>query len=151
MFDQYAYFSSIINDTNFPEIKTIARVSGLMGMEEAMEKIRSVNPLILLIEDDADGYLDLEDGNLDNGYHSFSIIDTVKQGDSSDRYRALTACMTAGLKIINQMLTDSREYKNAVYGLDRSRISYQRIGPLLNNTWGYIFTYTIRNERFTLV
>lgn len=151
MFNQFTYFSSIINETAFPEIKTVARVTGLMGMEEIMENLRSITPLMLLIEDDGDGYLDLEDGNFDNGVHTFSIVDLVKLGDSSDRYRALNACMAAGLKVLKKMIADSADFGDPAYGFDRSRINYQRIGPLVNNGWGYMFTYTVRNENFSLL
>jgi hypothetical protein len=149
MFNQYAYLSGIISSV--PEIKSIYRVSGLAGMEEAMQNLRTLTPLLLFSEDDADGYIDLEDGNFDNGFHTFSIVDMVKLGDSADRIRALNACMAAGLKILKRMLTDSRDFGDPVYGFDRSRIEYQRIGPLLNNTYGYMFSYTLRNENFTLL
>lgn len=148
MFNQYTYLNSIL--PKILEIKSISRVTGLMGMEEAMEKIRSLIPLMLFVEDDADGYLDLTDGNLDNGFHSFSIVDQVKPGDSADRQRAMSACMAAGLKVLKQMLADSANFKDPVYGFDRSRINYQMVGPLLNNTYGYMFTYTLRNENFKL-
>jgi hypothetical protein len=82
--------------------------------------------------------------------HSFAILDVVKQGSSPDRVRALNACMAAGLKVLKKMLADSQDFGDACYGFDRSRIDYQRIGPLVRNTWGYLFTYTMRNENFLL-
>jgi hypothetical protein len=150
MFDQYSYFKAIITTKDFPEIKTISRVSGLMGMEEAVENLRTITPLMLLIEDDADGFLDLSHGNLDNGFHTFTIADVVKLADSADRYRALGVCMAAGLKIFKKMIADSENFGDPVYGFDRSRIEYQKVGPLVNNTWGYMYTYTLRNENFKL-
>jgi len=149
MFNQYTYLTGIL--PSFPEIKAIYRVSGLAGMEEAMQNLRTLPSLMLFSEDDADGFLDLEDGNFDNGFHTFSIAGPAKLGDSEDRQRLLNVAMTAGLKIFRRMITDSRDFGNAVYGFDRSRIDYQRIGPLLNNSYGYMFSYTLRNENFSLV
>lgn len=148
MFNQYSYLSGIL--ASFPEIKGIYRVSGLSGMEEAMQNLRTLTPLMLFSEDDADGFLDLEDGNFDNGFHTFSIVDVAKLGDSADRVRALNACMAAALKILKRMIADSKDFGDPVYGFDRSRVDYQRIGPLLNNTYGYMFSYTLRNENFNL-
>ena len=146
MFNEYNYLNSI--KSKIPEIKTISRVTGLAGMEEAMAHLRSLTPLMLFVEDDGDGYLDLSEGNLDHGFHTFSIVDMVKLDDSDDRQRALAACMAAGLKVFKQMIEDSRNFKDPVYGFDRSHITYQMVGPLLNNSYGYMFTYTLKNERF---
>lgn len=149
MFRQFDYFKSIKD--KLPEIKTLGRVTGLMGLEEAMENLRSNQPLMLFAEDDGDGYLSLDDGNFDYGFHTFYIIDTAKLGDSADRRRALDACMAAGLKLLKQMMEDSREYGLPTYGIDWSRVDYQRIGPMFNNGYGYLFTYVLRNERFLLI
>jgi hypothetical protein len=149
MYIQYDYLNSIL--PNFREIGTIARVSGLSGMEEVMEKIRQVKSLVLIVEDDSDGFLDLSRGNFDNSFQSFSVFGISKLGDSSDRNRVLNLCFQTGLKILNQMLADSRDFGDPVYGFDRTRVSYMRIGPLVNNSYGYTFSYTMQNEKFILV
>jgi len=149
MFIQYDYFTAI--SERIPEIKTIGRVTGLMGLDEAMEKLRSNVPIMLFAEDEGDGFLSLERGNFDHGFHSFYIMDFAKLGDSSDRYRALNVCMAAALKILSEMKKDSGDFGSACYGIDWSRIDYQRIGPMFNNAWGYMFTYVLRNENFLLI
>jgi hypothetical protein len=149
MYSQFDYFTAIAPD--FPEIQTIARVTGISGMEEVMENIRQLKTLALLVEDDSDGYLNLEHGNFDFSYHAFSIFDVAKLNDSAERNRAQNTCFTTGLKILRRMLTDSTDFGDPCYGFDRSRISYMRIGPMINNTFGYTFTYTMRNENFNLV
>lgn len=149
MFRQYDYFKTIIHE--FPEIKTVGRVTGLMGLEEAMENQRSQVPLLLMAEDEGSGYLSLDDGNFDYGFHSFFILDQVRLGDSQDRQRALDRCMLTGLKLFRRMMNDSREFGQPCYGLDWTRIDYQRIGPMMNNSHGYMFTYVLRNENFLLV
>jgi hypothetical protein len=132
MFNQYTY------------------LSGMAGMEEAMQNLRTLPSLMIFSEDDGDGFLDLEKGNLDNGFHTFSIGGPAKLGDSNDRQLVLNLAMVTGLKILRRMITDSRDFGDPAYGFDRSRIDYQRIGPLLNNTYGYMFSYTLKNENFSL-
>ena len=148
MFRQYEYFSSIMDQIQ--ELKTLGRVTGLMGLEEAIENQRSLVPLMLMAEDEGSGYLSLDDGNLDYGFHTFYIMDLAKLGDSRDRHRALDACMAAALNLMRKMMLDSREFGQPCYGIDWSRIDYQRIGPMINNSYGYMFTYVLRNENFHL-
>jgi len=83
MFRQFEYFSIIMDQ--IPEVKTLGRVTGLMGLEEAMENQRSLVPLMLMAEDEGSGYLSLDDGNLDYGFHTLYIMDMAKIGDSRDR------------------------------------------------------------------
>jgi hypothetical protein len=148
MFLQYDYFLGLMDD--FPEIKQISRVTGLSGMEEVLENIRSLKLPALIIEDDGEGYLDLTQGNFDNSYHNFTIVDKVKLSDSSERVKILNQCFSIGLKIMKRMMIDSRDFGDPCYGFDHSKINYLRIGPMVNNTYGYTFSYTMRNENFKL-
>ena len=148
MFDQYSYMDSILAD--FPEIKSVERISGLSGMEEVLEKIRTVNPPVLLVEDDGNGFLSLEQGNFDHGFHSFSIVDQAKLNDSSSRLEVQNRCMAIAKKLFLRMLADSTYFGDPCYGFDRSRIDYQRIGPLVNNYYGYMFSYIVSDENFSL-
>ena len=149
MFNQYDYFQS--RQKQVPEINTLSRVTGITGMEEFVQNIRDIKPLILAVEDDADGYLDLSSGNVDHGFHTFMILDIAKLNDSTDRVRALNNCMKAALKLFRIMMEDGKEFGDPCYGFDKSRIDYQRIGPLANNTYGYLFSYILKNENFRLV
>lgn len=148
MFDQYEYFKTILPD--FPEIKSAERISGLSGMEEVLENIRTVNPPVLLVEDDGNGYLSLLNGNFDHGFHSFSIVDKVKLHDSASRKEVQDRCMSYARKIFLRMLADSKNFGDPCYGFDQSRIDYQRIGPLVNNYYGYMFSYLLSDENFSL-
>ncbi len=150
MFNQWEYFKGIVNERDFPDIKTLSRVTGLAGLEEAMENLRSIAPLMLFAEDDADGYLSLEQGNFNNGFHTFSLVDVCRVADSADRHRALSLCMATGLKLFKRMMADGKDFGDPCYGFDRSRIDYQRIGPLVNNSYGYMFSYVVRHENFNL-
>lgn len=148
MFDQYEYFKSILPD--FPEIKSVERISGLSGMEEVLEKIRTVNPPVLLAEDDGNGYLNLQGGNFDHGFHSFSIVDRAGVLNSASRKEVQDRCMSYAKKIFLRMLGDSKNFGDPCYGFDESRIDYQRIGPLINNYYGYMFSYILSDENFSL-
>ncbi|WP_372772095.1 hypothetical protein [Mangrovibacterium sp.] len=148
MFAQYDYFNSIKAD--FPEIKSIERISGLSGMEEVLEKIRTVKPPVLLVEDDGNGYLSFTQGNFDHGFHSFSIVDQASLNDSSSRLQVQANCMGIAKKLFLRMMADGQNFGDACYGFDKGRVDYQRIGPLVNNFYGYMFSYVVSDENFSL-
>lgn len=149
MFDQYTYLDNAKDA--FPEIGAIHRVSGLMNLEETLEQIRSHTDFMLLVEDDDDGYFDLDDGNVDNGFRTFYVVGRTKLNDSADRKLIQAQCKAIALKIFKQIMADAQNFGDAAYGFDRSRIDYRRIGPLINNYHGYSFSYIFVDENFNLV
>lgn len=148
MFDQYEYLVSA--NPSFPEIEAIHRITGLRELEETLEKIRSQKNFMLLVEDDDDGYLKLDQGNVDNGFRSFYVVGRVKLNDSANRKLVQNQCKTIALKIFKKMMADAQNFGDACYGFDRSRIDYQRIGPLVENYHGFSFSYIMVNENFNL-
>ena len=149
MFDQYSYLDDV--KASFPEIGAIHRVSGLMNLEETLEKIRSHTDFMLLVEDDDDGYLQFEHGNVDNGFRTFYVVGRTKLNDSANRKLIQAKCKTIALKIFKKIMADAQNFGDAAYGFDRSRIDYRRIGPLINNYYGYSFSYIFTDENFKLV
>lgn len=152
MFDQYQYFTSLLNldPVPVPEIEAIHRISGLRELEETIEKIRSQKDFMLLVEDDDDGYLKLEHGNVDNGFRTFYVVGRAKLNDSASRKLVQNQCKTIALKIFKQMMADAQNFGDPCYGFDRSRIDYQRVGPLVENYHGFSFSYIMVNENFNL-
>lgn len=148
MFDQYTYLVNA--NPSFPEIEAIHRITGLRELEETLEKIRSQKDFILLVEDDDDGYLNLGHGNVDNGFRSFYVVGRVKLNDSANRKLVQNQCKTIALKIFNRMMADAQNFGDVCYGFDRSRIDYQRVGPLVENYHGFSFSYIMVNENFKL-
>lgn len=149
MFDQYAYFDTV--KAAFPEVEALHRITGLRELEETLEQIRNHKDFMMLVEDDDDGYLSFEEGNSDSGFRTFYIVGRVKLNDSANRKLIQNQCKTIALKVFKNMMADAQNFGDAAYGFDRSRIDYRRIGPLINNYYGYSFSYMITNENFNLV
>lgn len=157
MFDQYAYLNNLVTvvpegaeTTLIPEIKAVKRITGLRELEEVLEDIRAIQYPLILCEDKGDGFLSFEDHNLDNGYYSFYLVSKAKVESSESRTETQSLCMALAKKVFKQMMKDACNFKDPAYGFDRSRIDYMRVGPLVNNFYGYSFSYIIRDEYFTL-
>lgn len=148
MFDQYAYFEA--SKAAFPEVEAIHRISGLRELEETLEQIRNHKDFMMLVEDDDDGYLNLEHGNNDNGFRTFYIVGRVKVNDSANRKQVQNQCKTIALKIFKKLMGDAQNFGDPAYGFDRSRVDYRRVGPLVNNYHGYSFSYIFMDENFNL-
>ena len=101
-FDQYDYFENV--KAAFPEVEAIHRVSGLRNLEETLEQIRNHKDYMMLVEDDDDGYLSFEGGNLDNGFHTFYIVGRVNINDSANRKLVQAACKKIALKVFKQII-----------------------------------------------
>jgi len=157
MFDQFTYLSNLVTNipdgeetTLIPEIKSVKRISGLREMEEVLENIRSLQYPMILAEDKGDGFLSFKGLNLDNGYHSFYLVSKATIESSNSRVEVQAACMALAKKVFKQMLADSVNFGDAVYGFDTSRIDYMRVGPLVNSFYGYSFSYIVKDENITL-
>lgn len=160
MFDQYDYIKTLqetdqelgpdLDPILVPEIEAIHRITGLRELEETLEQIRNHKPFMLLVEDDDDGYLQLTHGNVDHGFRTFYVVGQTKLNDSNDRKAVQMQCKAFALKIFKQMMADAQNFGDAAYGFDRSRIDYSRIGPLINNYYGYSFSYMVTDENFQL-
>ncbi len=161
LFNQYDYLKSLqevdpeLGEENdpivVPEIEAIHRVSGVRNLEEVIENIRSQKKFMLLVEDDDDGYLDLEDKNADHGFRTFYIIGKAKLNDSNSRTEVQRLCKLYALRFFKRFLVDSHNFGDPTYGFDPSRIDYRRIGPLIENYHGFSFSYIITDESFSLV
>lgn len=161
LFNQYEYIKSL-QETDpelgpeedpilIPEIEALHRVSGLRNLEETLENIRDLKDYMLLIEDDDDGYLNLQDKNVDTGFRTLYIVGRTKLNNSTSRTQVQAQCKLFALKLFNQFLADSHNFGDLTYGFDPSRIDYRRIGPLVENYHGFAFSYVITNENFNLV
>jgi len=149
MFNQYDYFEGI--KAQLPqELTDIHRITGLRELEETLENIRNLPEYVFLAEDDDDGYLSFTQGNFDNGFRTFHIVGRVKVNDSADRVRVQKNCMAMALRVFKKMMADAHNFGDSCYGFDRSRIDYRRLGPVVNNYYGYSFSYVMRDENFKL-
>ncbi len=148
MFDALEYAKS--KASLLPEIKAIYACSGISEMEELIQKMRDALTPVIMVEDSADGYLDLESGNFDNEYNTIYFLDKVKLNDSADRRRAQKLTFNQGLKFFALMGDDAKDFGDVAYGFDKSRVDFSRIGPVGNGYYGYSFSFIVKNENFTL-
>lgn len=148
MFDQYQYIDSV--KAVVPEVEAIHRITGVRSLEEPLQNIRSLKSFMLMVEDDDDGFLNLEGKNADNGFRTFYIVGRVKINDTNSRKEVQKKCKLFALKIFKQMMADAQNFGDACYGFDRSRIDYRRIGPLIENYHGFAFSYIMIDENFNL-
>jgi hypothetical protein len=148
MFDTLEYAKS--RAAQLPEIKAIYACSGLAEMEGMLQNLRSPATPVLVVEDSADGYLDLENGNFANEYNTVYFFDKVKLNDSADRRRAQKSTFNQGLKFFALLGDDAKEFGDVAYGFDKSRVDFSRIGPVGNGYYGYSFSFIVKNENFTL-
>lgn len=148
MFDALGYAKS--RAAQLPGIKAIYACSGLAEMEGMLQNLRNPVTPVLVAEDSADGYLDLENGNFSNEYNTVYFFDKVKLNDSADRRRAQLATFALGLKFFSQLVKDAGEFGDLAYGFDRSRIDFAKLGPIGNGFYGYSFSFIVKNENFEL-
>jgi hypothetical protein len=149
MFNQYDYFDGI-RDYLPQELADLHRITGLRELEETLENIRNLKEYVFLVEDDDDGFLSFTQGNFDNGFYTFHIVGRVKVNSSTDRVRVKKNCMALALLVFKKMMADAQNFGDAAYGFDRSRVDYRQLGPLINNYYGYSFSYVMRDENFKL-
>jgi len=131
------------------DVKAIYRVSGIMQLEEMLSNIRDNPKVCLLVEENADGTLNLKDRKLRSGYHVFYVF--VKASsivNSAERVSCKKTAFAQGLQVINLLRNDAGDYGDPAYGLDDSRIDYGGIGPIGNGYFGYSFGFMI-HDAFT--
>jgi hypothetical protein len=148
MFDALEY--ATLRAELLPGIKAIYSCSGLAEMEGMLQNLRNPATPVLVVEDSADGYLNLEDGNFSNEFNTVYILDRVKMNDSADRRRAQKLTFELGKKFFSQLGKDATNFGDIAYGFDTRRIDYSKLGPIGNGFYGYSFSFVIKNENTKL-
>jgi len=133
-----------------PEIEKVYSASGVAEIDELLQNIREAASPVLMVEDSADGVLTIETGNYADEYNTVWLLDRVKLNDSPDRRRAQKLCFGLALKFFKQMKADSQNFGDAAYGFESRNISFNRVGPIGNHYYGYVFSFIIKNENFSL-
>ena len=148
MFDVLEYSKS--RTEQLPEIRAIYSCSGLAALEEMLQNLRNPVTPVLVVEDSADGYLNLEEGNFADEFNTVYFLDKVKLNDCADRRRAQKVTFALGLKFFSQLGADAIDFGDVAYGFDRSRIDFAKLGPVGNGFYGYSFSFVMKNENFEL-
>lgn len=149
MYDQYTEINKI--KAQVPEIIQIHRASGISDLEETLqEQLRSLKTPLLVCEDDGNGYLAIEGHNLDGKYLTLYVLTKPEAATSEKRKAALLMCRKIALKLFKKMKAASLNFGDPFYGIDFSRIDYQRLGPVATGLYGYSLSYLMRDENFEL-
>lgn len=125
------------------------RISGISQLEEMLANLPDVSTPALLVENNSEGRLTdpgPSDNFLDIPYFVFYVIDKAPINDF-DRIEQIKASTKAiGLKIFARMLADRRNYRNGLIMLKFDNVPYQSIGPIGDNCFGTMFSFTVQNN-----
>lgn len=131
-----------------PDNPKFFRISGLSQLEELLASLPDASTPALLVENNTDGRLSDPSGSdnfLDIPYFVFYVIDKAPFGDF-DRVEGVKRSTKAiGQKIISRMLQDRRNYANGLVMLRFDNVPYQSVGPIGDNCYGTMFTFTVIN------
>lgn len=141
MFDLYDYIKDIAPDV--PELQKVYRTHGLSTLDEMLNDVRNNPACCVVVQEGADGRLDLRARRHNTAYHTFWVMTRAKLNDNDSRLAAKRLSMFAGVRLIDRMRADSDDFGQRAYGLDDENVQYAEIGPIGQNYYGYSFSFTV--------
>lgn len=133
-FDSYDYFKKIIKECGINDIR---RCSGIMNLEEILSSPGNLKPPVLVVEDNDTGFLSLNEGNFDSGYHNIYILTPTRANNANEAHDARKKCKKLMAKLFLKMNEDRYLWEDCGTGFDSSRIDYAKIGPIAQSFYGY--------------
>lgn len=123
------------------------RASGLAQLEELLTNLPDAVFPAMVVHNNEEGVLgdSRSDNYHDTPYYAFYIVDRVPISDHDAREQAIAASKAIGLKIFARMLRDRRNNLNGLTQLNFGNVPYQTIGPIGDNCFGVMFTFTVTN------
>jgi len=131
-----------------PETPRFFRISGLSQLEELLSSLPDASTPALMVENNHDGRLSDPSGSdsfLDIPYFVFYVIDKAPFGDFDRMEEVKRSTKSIGQKIISRMLQDRRNYANGLVMLRFDNVPYQTVGPIGDNCYGTMFSFTVIN------
>ena len=148
MFDLYSYLKRAKDE--IPELETmeVYRVTGLARLEELAKDVRQTRFPCLVVDLGVSGTIDLSQGISDNGYYSFTVLDSAADGpaDAQRIYEIMNRTFVQGKRMIRRMQDDSADIDKPCYGLDVSSIGYSPVGPIGLYGYGYSFGFVMTRD-----
>lgn len=141
MFDLYDYITTVVGAV--PAIEKVYRTHGLSTLDEMMADVRNNPACCVVVQEGADGRLNLRDRRLNTAYHNFWVLVRAKQNDNNSRMTAKSLAMQRGVQLIDRMRDDDSEFGQPSYGLDDENIQYGEVGPIGQNYYGYSFSFVV--------
>lgn len=133
--------------------KKFYRISNITFLEELLQNLtdNGIKDYILIVEDNMEGRFDDNSANAlsDDQYYSFYIAKNIELNNFDDRQAAIKQCMVIIKKIYSKMFRDrANDNKGALNqtglrNLDRSKISYQTVGPFAENFHGIMTSFIV--------
>jgi len=125
------------------------RISGISQLEELLSSLPSASTPALLVENNTDGRVGdtaRSDNFLDTPYYVFYVIMKAPFNNHDKMQEAKEKSKQIGFKILSRMLHDRRNYQNGLIMFDFSSVSYQSIGPVGDNCFGTMFSFSVANQ-----
>jgi hypothetical protein len=126
--------------------KKFFRVSGIGQLDELLSNLGIAQFPALIVEENQDGVLAdraPSDNYLDTPYFVFYIAEHVPLEDHDAREAAKLNCKLLGFKIIGRMLRHKRRGMFGLTFLNLRNVNYQTIGPIGDNCYGVMFSFTV--------
>ncbi len=124
------------------------RISGISQLEELLANLPDASSPALLVENNEQGRLadpGPSDNFLDIPYFAFYIIEKAPFNDFDHIEEIKANTKAIGLKIFARMLHDRRHVRNGLIMLKFDSVPYQSIGPIGDNCFGTMFSFTVMN------
>lgn len=124
------------------------RISGISQLEELLSSLPNASSPALLVENNTDGRVGdnaRSDNFLDTPYYIFYVIEKAPFNDHNKMQAAKENSKNIGFKILSRMLNDRRHYRNGLIMFDFSSITYQSVGPIGDNCFGTMFSFSVAN------
>ena len=141
MFDLYSYLKKVKDEIPDLGISEVYRVSGLSRLDELVRDVRQTRFPCLVVELGVSGTIDLSQGTSDNGYYSFTVLDSAADAPADARrvYEMMNRAFCIGKRVLRRMQSDSTDIDRPCYGLDVSSVGYSPVGPVGMHGYGYSF------------
>lgn len=143
MLDTAVKLKAIGHTDNHPKF---FRVSGIGQLDELLSSLSKAQFPALIVEENHDGVLAdraPSDNYLDTPYFVFYVVQHAAFEDHDAREAAKLNCKQLGFKIIGRMLRHKRRALFGLTFLNFRNINYQTIGPIGDNCYGTMFSFTV--------
>lgn len=129
-----------------PETPKFFRISGIMQLDEVLGNLSKMSFPALLVDDNLEGMIadrSPSDNYLDTPYYVFHVVNHVPLGDFDRQEEVKRESKGIALKILAKMLRDKRRGLHGLTFLQFGNINYQAVGPLGDNCYGIMVSFTV--------
>ena len=125
------------------------RISGISQLEELLANLPDASWPALMVENNMEGRFSdpgPSDNFLDMPYYTFYVIGKAPFNDFDVIQEVKENTKEIAEKIIARMLHDRRNYRNGLVMLRFDNVPYQNIGPIGDQCYGTMISFTVINN-----